>query len=87
MDDPNYRMTSISDIYVENQGTQIVQVKHHTLLPGDTLRIPCPTQFVLSYRLTIRFLGEYTFLRAIATYPQLWQGKRLLIAYIPYPEV
>ena len=74
-------LTSATDVFIENQGTYNVQVNNVTLLPGDIMVIPCPDRGVLVYRLRVRFLTVFSFSQPIASYPTLYSGRRLFIAF------
>ena len=82
-DDGNYNIDSLSDIFIENQGSWIVQVNHFTLLPGDVLKVLKRDMPHVSIRLRIRFLQAYSFNLPIAAFPSLYNGKRILVSWIP----
>jgi hypothetical protein len=67
-------------VYIENQGSSVVRVKHTVLNPGDHMVIPCPPNGNLIDTLRIKFLASYNFAMPLATYPQLYNGNRLQIS-------
>ena len=79
-DDPNYAIVSTSDVFLENQGSWIIQVDNFTMLPGDTIEIDGP----VSMRLRIRFLSAFSFSLATFTRSILYTYIGILALFTCY---
>jgi hypothetical protein len=75
-DDPNYH-TSSPCFTVQNQGSTVARVNQWILNPGDSVEVS--QGGIIEKRLEIKFLSAYPFTQALANFPELWSGNRLLI--------
>ncbi len=69
-----------------NQGSFVVEINGHRLLPDDQMIIEADEGEVLLFRAKIRFLSAYPFTKALSSYPQLISGKHLIISYLNVAE-
>ena len=78
-DDPN-KSVSGKSINIHNQGSTVVWVNETRLNPDDQLIMTAEADgYYPDVRLRIRFEGEYPFKTALADFPQLIEGNRLVI--------